>query len=57
MEAVLERVERRLLACDAFESLWHLQRMDDGEKALLVRMELSTGTTRSGRTLDETVAA
>ena len=56
---VLAAVEARLLASGAFEALWHLERMDDGEKALLVARELalSTGEYDAVHTERERVAA
>lgn len=38
--SVLEAIERRLLAQDAYEALWHLGRLCDTELRLLVEREV-----------------
>lgn len=41
-EAILDRIERRLQAADAYESLWRITRFSDDERALLVAREFAS---------------
>lgn len=52
---VLDALKARLLAEGGYESLWHLERMNDAELAIVVAREVADHGSPHAR--DETVAA